>query len=203
MERKRITCPETAHLEEVDLERTPLGIVIGGCSRFEPRCALRCTRECARRMDRRDSREGDDRDRVLVVYAGAKQTLPVSTALAAELAREGITVEQADVDLGAPPPADYDAVVIGTPVRFGRIPRSLRAYLSEHRAGLAELPTFLYVVHRTDEVDPELVRETGWRPTYAIGVARPPWWGRGSSHRMARARQLARLVVDEIPIEHA
>jgi hypothetical protein len=66
MERRRITCPETARFELIDYERTPLGAVIAGCSRFLPRCALTCTRECAAQMDhrcRRDDRpdlEGED-----------------------------------------------------------------------------------------------------------------------------------------------
>src|SRR5690242_3608693 len=125
MERKQITCPDTADVEEIDLLRTPFGIVIDGCSRFEPRCALRCGRECARRMDRRDQRQVDDREeRVLVVYADAQRTRPVCTSLAAELVRDRMRVEQANADGWAPPPCDYDAVVIGTSLRFGRYPHS-------------------------------------------------------------------------------
>lgn len=56
MERKRITCPETFHLELIDYERTPLGVVIDGCSRFLPRCAVGCSRLCAAMMDRREYR---------------------------------------------------------------------------------------------------------------------------------------------------
>jgi hypothetical protein len=63
MERKRITCPETAHLELIDYERTPLGVVISGCSRFLPRCAVGCSRLCAAMMDRRACRtDPDDRE---------------------------------------------------------------------------------------------------------------------------------------------
>jgi hypothetical protein len=57
MERKRITCPETAHLEEVDIEQTPLGVLIEGCSRFQPRCNVQCARCCAALMDVRDKRD--------------------------------------------------------------------------------------------------------------------------------------------------
>jgi hypothetical protein len=61
MERKRITCPETSHVELIDLERTPLGILIAGCSRFLPRCQMTCTRRCAAFMDlwERVGRRGD------------------------------------------------------------------------------------------------------------------------------------------------
>ena len=57
MERKRITCPETAHLELIDLDRSPLGILIAECSRFLPRCSIDCSRVCAARMDRREHHE--------------------------------------------------------------------------------------------------------------------------------------------------
>jgi hypothetical protein len=54
MERKLITCPDTAQLEEIEYEQSPLGILITGCSRFQPRSCVTCDRECARRMNRRD-----------------------------------------------------------------------------------------------------------------------------------------------------
>jgi len=57
MERKRITCPETSTLELIDYEPTPLGVLIAGCSRFLPRCAVSCSRECAVRMDGRARRD--------------------------------------------------------------------------------------------------------------------------------------------------
>lgn len=90
MEHKRITCPETAHLEEVDLERTPLGTVVAGCSRFSPRGAVDCTRACAARMDRRDNRDRDDHtERILVAYAGADaQAAAIARTLAGDLARD-------------------------------------------------------------------------------------------------------------------
>lgn len=49
-----ITCPETAHLEMIEYEQTPYGIVIAACSRFRPACAVNCPRTCAARLDRRD-----------------------------------------------------------------------------------------------------------------------------------------------------
>jgi hypothetical protein len=50
-----ITCPETAHLEMIEVEQTPFGLVVEACSRFRPACAVDCPRTCAARMDRRDS----------------------------------------------------------------------------------------------------------------------------------------------------
>jgi hypothetical protein len=50
---KRVTCPETAHLEVLELELHPLGTLIARCSRFLPSCELACTRRCAALLDRR------------------------------------------------------------------------------------------------------------------------------------------------------
>jgi hypothetical protein len=50
-----ITCPETAHLEMIEVEQTPFGLVVEACSRFRPACAVDCPRTCAARMDRRDA----------------------------------------------------------------------------------------------------------------------------------------------------
>lgn len=51
MERKLVTCPESAHLEEIEFEQTPCGMVITACSRYSG--DVRCARECAARLDRR------------------------------------------------------------------------------------------------------------------------------------------------------
>lgn len=48
--RKLITCPDTAHLEVIEYERTELGTLIAGCSRLS-RCRLECGRVCAALLD--------------------------------------------------------------------------------------------------------------------------------------------------------
>lgn len=48
-----VTCPETAHLERIEYEDHPLGMLIVACSRFEPGCPLHCQRTCAARLDRK------------------------------------------------------------------------------------------------------------------------------------------------------
>ena len=49
----RVTCPESAHLETLELEHHPLGILIAGCSR-DPEGEPGCTRRCATLLDRRE-----------------------------------------------------------------------------------------------------------------------------------------------------
>jgi hypothetical protein len=50
---KLITCPESAHLEQIEYEATPCGLLIVACTRFQPHDAVTCARECAARLDRR------------------------------------------------------------------------------------------------------------------------------------------------------
>lgn len=54
-----VTCPESAHLELIEYDDTPCGMLILGCSRFRPPCAVGCSRTCAARFDRRN-RELED-----------------------------------------------------------------------------------------------------------------------------------------------
>jgi hypothetical protein len=57
MSYRLITCPETAHLEMIEDEPHPLGLLILACSRFRPSCAVACPRTCAARLDRRDRQD--------------------------------------------------------------------------------------------------------------------------------------------------
>lgn len=52
MLRRLVTCPETAHLEEIHYVDSPLGMLISGCSRLAE--GQMCSRQCAALMDRRD-----------------------------------------------------------------------------------------------------------------------------------------------------
>lgn len=68
MTRKLVTCPETAHLEQIDYEADPLGILIVRCSRYDTGCAPDCPRTCAARMDRHraQTKLGADEDTAIV-----------------------------------------------------------------------------------------------------------------------------------------
>lgn len=53
MPRMFVTCPESAHIAELEYEDHPLGMLISGCSHFTPSCAVACARACAARIDQR------------------------------------------------------------------------------------------------------------------------------------------------------
>jgi hypothetical protein len=196
MERKIVDCPETQKREEIDFERTPCGIVIAGCSRFEPRCAVACGARCAAVLDR-DRRGVDDLDpRVLVVYAGGYgRTRALAEALAVHLSRDRLTVEVADADEAVPPPADYDAVVIGSYVRRGRHPRSVIEYISRHGDALAAMPAFFFSVGENDDLHREW-RATGWLPN-ATAVFEAPRDGRGPLRALASWLRSGEVSVED------
>jgi hypothetical protein len=62
-----VTCPETAHLENIEYEDHPLGMLIYTCTRFEPSCAIHCQRTCAARLDRKRRQLSDDDDTVIEI----------------------------------------------------------------------------------------------------------------------------------------
>lgn len=58
MTRKLITCPETAHLEQIEYEEPAHGFHVIACSRFQPCDRLACSRLCEIRINRRAALEG-------------------------------------------------------------------------------------------------------------------------------------------------
>lgn len=48
-----VTCPESAHLETIDHEEHPLGMLIVKCTAYPGECAPGCPRTCAARLDQR------------------------------------------------------------------------------------------------------------------------------------------------------
>jgi len=80
MAHRLVTCPETAHLELLEYEDTPCGMLVVACSRFRPACAVECPRTCAARLDRRGREqhgegERDDDERVAVELPGALRSI--------------------------------------------------------------------------------------------------------------------------------
>ena len=155
VEHKSITCPLSAHLEHIDLERTVLGTVVARCSRFgsEP---VTCSHECARRMDLHDHDVLEQvMERVLVLYT-TPQARAFAERLACCLRFERLVPELANSEVGGlPPPEDYEAVVCVSPLHRGRHTQAIAHYLTDHQLALATMPTFF--------VEPD--RETAARLT--------------------------------------
>lgn len=199
MERKWITCPETGSLEVVQLEHTPVGLVVTGCSRLQHEKELGCPRECARRLDRRDHRLVDDHERVLMILGGhAHQIARIADALTEDLTHDGFVVERALLESAPPPPLeDYDVVLIGTPVLLGRHSKLVADYIRAHDSDLATMPAFLFAVGgpglpSSVAYVERMTRRTGWHPTASATFDT-------SEPIRGQTLVLARRIADEIP----
>lgn len=193
MERKQITCPESAHLEEIAFERTPFGIVLDECSRFHPTCAVACAAECARRLDRRERLEADDwTERVLVLVAASDEAAsPIAAVLADALTSDQFIVERADPGVaGAPPPADYDAIIVGATARHGRFGADVVDYLSLYRELLDGMPWFMFSVGKLDDGVPALP----CAPTRSAAFG-----AEAAIAQRARILAFASVIADEVP----
>lgn len=87
----------------------------------------------------RDKQQGDRRQ-VLVTYASAHgSTAGVAAAVAGTLRAAGAKVDLHPVG-DAPDPGGYDAVVIGSPIRYDRWLPAATTYLRSHEAALSARP---------------------------------------------------------------
>ena len=82
--------------------------------------------------------------RILIGYASKTGTAKMcAEMLREELKGQGVTV--ADLNSERPDPCEYDVVILGSSVRFGRARQALRTYLQEHGAELSEMPHALFL----------------------------------------------------------
>lgn len=121
--------------------------------------------------------------RIGIVYASTHgQTAAVAAKLADHLRRCGHVVELGNVLTGAvPPPEDYDVMVIGSRVQHERHAAEISEYVREHRATLAEIPSFFYSVSMSAAEpgagpDPRgyiarFCRDAGWEPQQRAAFA--------------------------------
>ena len=203
-ETRLTTCPQTGARVEVELERSPVGLVITGCTRFHPHSGIDCTRACVKSMDCVDRSEIDSRERVLLVLANLRDdAAAIATKLVGELAVDDLAVEVVDLQGRRPPPlADYHAVIIGARIRFGRPPRSIVNYVRDQRELLATMLSSFYSVGGHDVFDREgyrlqLTQRTGWRPSMTAAFANADIIQRSA------IREFAHQIADEIPATRA
>lgn len=199
MERTLVTCPETGCPERVELERTPVGTVVEGCSRFSPHETVTCSRRCAATIDRVDRDALDER--VLVACANADgQTAALARALAAALGRDRLLVELAELAAGGAPPAiDYDSVVVVARVRFSRLPRCAVAWLAANRDALLAMPAWAVVIGPEPRVVHALDR-AGWRPERIATFERRAWSAGVPLDEADRIDALARAIGEDVPV---
>ncbi len=115
----------------------------------------------------------DERPRILVLFSSRTETAGLARAIATHLATRGIHVELADAASRPPPPADYDALVVGLSLGFRR-DRAVGRYLEWLRSGV-DVPAALFVVGSARRCATVMQRPelAGWTPvviaTFPIG----------------------------------
>jgi menaquinone-dependent protoporphyrinogen oxidase len=107
-------------------------------------------------------------DRVLVAYASKSGTTEeVARAIGEALVTLGHSVEVKRVeDVGDA--RGYDAVVLGSAVRFGKWLKPAVRFVETHRAELTEVPTSFFTVHGLATDDSEESRQK--RETYVAPI---------------------------------
>lgn len=125
--------------------------------------------------------EADHRGRILILHATQEcHTCAIADALALRLRSHGFAVEIGDACAGTmPPPEDYDVVIFGLPMTFGRESALIAKYIELNRAGLATVPSALFTVSRSGTIrdhDPggflqQFLRSVGWQPALAAAFA--------------------------------
>ncbi len=140
------------------------------------------------------------RDRILVAHAGTDaQTAAIVRALVLELEHRAGTSEVPAFEAGsAPPPHDFRAVAIVSPVRFGRFARSAIEYVVEHAAALARIPGFVIGFSRerrgVRRAFEHLMRSSRWQPTLSVSLERAGWFGDPRSVPALQIHELARSI---------
>jgi menaquinone-dependent protoporphyrinogen oxidase len=124
--------------------------------------------------------------RILIVYGTSHgQTAKVARYLAELLTAAGDAVTLSNVDAlpRGPRPSDFDGVMVGSPILFGRHRRAIRRFVLAHRDALNDLPSAFFSVSgsaagRTEAERgaaracvEEFLRETGWRPALTETIA--------------------------------
>ena len=139
----------------------------------------------------------DVRPRVLVL-AGSRRVALVATVIRTTLEARGVCAELGDASRYPPPPADYDAIMIG--IAVGRRDRAIETYLDCFRVALDDVLTAVFFVGAGRKCERAL-RGTDLRPPAfaAAAFATPTWpWQRWSLDT-ARVARLVDDVVTALP----
>ena len=82
--------------------------------------------------------------KILIAYASKSGTArELCTLLASLLPNHEVSV--ADLATEQPSPQDFDYVVLGSPVRFGKLHRAVKMYIKEHGRAIAAVPHTLFL----------------------------------------------------------
>lgn len=107
--------------------------------------------------------------KVLVAYVTRfGHARDVANAIARELRACGLAADTGDLETQWRSPEHYDAVILGSSETFGHFPDALCAWIDQHRARLAAIPTAMFALRwRVGEAPRHFARlfgRTHWHP---------------------------------------
>jgi menaquinone-dependent protoporphyrinogen IX oxidase len=112
--------------------------------------------------------------RVLVGYITRTGYLrTVASSLAKRLRAHGFEVHLADLELCTRHPERFDAVILGSGVRFGQPGDAMIEYITEHRDALVDRPVGFFVVDHAARATRHLTRffdRARWRPPHVLAL---------------------------------
>lgn len=115
----------------------------------------------------------DTRPRVLVLASRHRVTQLIATAVQATLDARGLCAELADAASQPPPPADYDAVLIGIPL--GWRDRAIESYVADFRDELCDRPSVAFFVGTERQRARALRSHLLARPRSMMVFTTPAW----------------------------
>lgn len=139
--------------------------------------------------------------RILLIYASHYgQTSTIAGRLRDRLVVRGHEVDMFNVDVGPPPPAHYDAVMLGSRVEVGKHAKPLLDYIRAHRQELHSIPTAFFSVSMSAAGKPpgsdpnhylaNTFVDLGWSPTVSTAF--------GGALQYRRYNWMVRLVMKAI-----
>jgi len=123
--------------------------------------------------------------RTLILYATTEgQTARIAERISQTLRQKGheVDVQRAVAGGTGPDPANYEGVIVGAAIHYGKHPRFLRTFVRRHREALAARPSAFYSVSLSaggpnpkpkaaQRYLDKFLRRTGWRPRQAVSMA--------------------------------
>ena len=136
--------------------------------------------------------------RILVLYASVEgQTSRVAGRIAETLRQGGHAVEtrEARRDSAIPGPRDYDALIVGASVHYGRHPGWLRAALRRQRDALVAKPAAFFSVSlsASEHYGADFLRQVGWQPLLVASFAGALRYSRYGWFKRHLVRAFARM----------
>ncbi len=83
--------------------------------------------------------------RILIIYATHGGVTRTCAEMLSDKVRNHHTVTLLDVHQSLPSPSDFDAVILGSPIRMGSMNKKLKQYINQYAELLSEIPSAVFL----------------------------------------------------------